>query len=67
MIKVRVYSEFSLKVGMELEGVDEHTRDYDVQRHKKEVHDYLQSRLSAAFGDASDLTLHYFEFSLARQ
>lgn len=65
MAKLRIYSEFSLKADLPLGGVDTHTRDYDVQRHRKEVYDYLHERLSKAFADAEDLNMHYFEFSVA--
>jgi hypothetical protein len=59
---MRIYSEISFKVDMDLAGVDEHTRDYDVQRHKKEIYDFLQKRLASTFGDARDMTIHYLEF-----
>lgn len=65
MVKVRIYSEVSFKVEMDLKGVDYKTRDYDVQRHRKVIYDFLQERLKSAFGDAEDLSLHYFEYSLA--
>lgn len=65
MVRIRIFSEVSLEAAMDLEGVDSRTRDYDVQQHRKEIHDYLQKRLSAAFGDADNLKLHYFEFSVA--
>ena len=65
MAKLRIYSEFSLKADLPLGGVDAHTRDYDVQRHRKEVYDYLQERLERAFADAQDLKVHYAEFSVA--
>lgn len=67
MVTMRIYSEVSLEAELPLKGVDALTRDYDVQRHKKEVHDYLQERLTKAFADAHDLTVHYFEFSVAHE
>ncbi|MCX6339449.1 MAG: hypothetical protein NTX71_05970 [Candidatus Aureabacteria bacterium] len=67
MVKMRIYSEISLKANVPLKDVDARTRDYDVQRHKKEVYDYLQERLAKAFADAHDLTVHYFEFSVAQE
>jgi hypothetical protein len=63
---MRIYSEISLKAELHLKGVDNLTRDYDVQRHRKEVHDYLQERLAKAFSDVQNLTVHYFEFSIAQ-
>jgi hypothetical protein len=65
MAKLRIYSEFSLKADLPLGGVDAKTRDYDVQRHRQEVHDYIQKKLEGAFADAEDLKMHYFEFSIA--
>lgn len=65
MAKLRIYSEISLKADLPLGGVDMQTRDYDVQRHRQEVYDYLHERLSRAFADAQDLKMHYFEFSIA--
>lgn len=65
MAKMRIYSEISFKADLPLKGVDAGTRDFDVQRHRKEVLDYLQGRLAAALKDAKDLTVHYFEFSVA--
>jgi len=67
MVKMRIYSEISLKVDLPLNGVDALTRDYDVQRHRKEVYDYLQEKLAAAFTDTQDLKVHYFEFSIAHE
>ncbi len=66
MAKIRIYSEISLKTDLLLKGVDTQTRDYDVQRHRKEVYDYLQERLAKAFDDVQNLTVHYFEFSIAQ-
>jgi hypothetical protein len=65
MAKLRIYSEFSMKADLPLGGVDAHTRDYDVQRHRQEVYDYLHERLAKAFADTRDLKMHYFEFSVA--
>jgi hypothetical protein len=65
MAKMRIYSEISFKADLKLEGVDARTPDFDVQRHRKEVLDYLKERLGAAFKDSRDLTVHYFEFSVA--
>lgn len=65
MAKLRIYAEISLKSDLRIEGVDSKTRDFDVQRHRKEVLDYLRERLAAAFKDSRDLTVHYFEFSVA--
>jgi len=67
MVKMRIYSEISLKTDLPLKGVDALTRDYDVQRHRKEVYDYLQEKLAAAFADTQDLKVHYFEFSIAQE
>jgi hypothetical protein len=64
MATLRIYSEVSLKADLPLEGVDARTRDFDVQRRRKEVLDYLRERLAAAFNDSRDLTVHYFEFSV---
>ena len=66
MVKVRIYSEVSFEVDMDIEGINTDSRDYDVQQHRKEIYDYLKDKLDAAFGDSQDLTLHYFEFSLAK-
>jgi hypothetical protein len=63
MATLRIYSEVSFKVDMDLSGVTAETRDYDVQQHRKEIYDYLQKKFSAAFGDARDLKIHFFEFS----
>jgi hypothetical protein len=65
MAKMRLYSEISFKADLPLPGVDASTRDFDVQRHRKEVLDYLQGRLAAALKDAQEIKVHYFEFSLA--
>jgi len=67
MVKMRIYSEISLKAELHLKGVDNLTRDYDVQRHRKEVYDYLHEKLAAAFAGTQDLKVHYFEFSIAQE
>ncbi len=66
MVKLRIYSEVSFKVDVEMKGVESDSRDYDVQQHRKEIYDYLQKKLDAAFSEAQDLKLHYFSFSLAK-
>lgn len=67
MAKLRVYSEVSFEADLPMENVDARTPDYDVQRHRKEVLDYLQERLAAAFKDSRDLKVHYFEFSVVNE
>ncbi|MDD5557296.1 MAG: hypothetical protein PHN82_08610 [bacterium] len=66
MSTFRIYAELSFKADLALPGVDETTMDYEVRQRKGEVYEYLQRRIADAFPDATDRTLHYFEFSLIR-
>ncbi|MFK5985004.1 MAG: hypothetical protein QM479_06230 [Pseudomonadota bacterium] len=59
-IKIAPNVEFKLDIN--LEGVTEHTRDYDVQQHKVEIYAEFEKRLEKAFPEG--IKIHSFDFGL---
>jgi hypothetical protein len=53
-------------VDMELQGVTDRTRDYDIQQYEKTVFDEFISRIKKAFPEG-DFRVYTFEFNIARE
>jgi hypothetical protein len=51
---------------MELQGVTERTRDYDIQQYENVVYDEFINRIKKAFPE-DDFRLHTFHFNVARE
>ncbi len=59
-IKLAPNVEFQMEI--ELEGVSDITRDYDVQQHKAEIYAEFEKRLAAAFPEG--FKIDSFDFGL---
>ncbi len=51
---------------MEIQGVSDRTRDYDVQEYEKVVYDAFVERLKKAFPEG-DFRMYTFEFGVSRE
>jgi len=49
MSHIKMAPNVELKMDIDLEGVTDHSRDYDVQQHKAEIYAELESRLTKVF------------------
>lgn len=63
---LRISPDMDFYLDIELQGVDEMTREYDVQHYERAVHDAFVERLKQAF-PAEDFHIHTFEFGVARE
>jgi len=61
-VRVQMAPEIEFKMELEVEGVDTDSRDYNVQQHKREVHEEFMRRLNEAFPEG--FRVHTFEFGL---
>lgn len=46
---IKIAPSVEFKMDIHLDGVTEHSRDYDVQQHKAEIYAEFESRLMKAF------------------
>lgn len=63
---LRISPDMDFYLDMELQGVNDRTRDYDVQQYEKVVHDAFVERLKKAFPEG-DFKIYNFEFGTARE
>ena len=49
MSHIKMAPNVEFKMDLDLEGVTDHSRDYDVQQHKAEVYAEFEKRLMKAF------------------
>jgi len=63
MVRVKIAPDIEFKMDIELEGITMHSRDHDVQRHKKVVYEAFMERLRKGFPEAN-LKVDTFEFAL---
>jgi hypothetical protein len=61
-VRVQMAPEIEFKMEIEVEGVDADSRDYNVQQHKRQVHEEFMRRLNEAFPEG--FRVHTFEFGL---
>ena len=66
MVRVKIAPDIEFKMELDLEGITSHSRDHDVQQHKKEVYDAFVARLRKAFPD-DEMRIDTFEFGLDRE
>ena len=62
MSHIKMAPNVEFKMDIELEGVTEHSRDYDVQQHKAEIYAEFERRLKEAFPEG--IKIDSFEFGL---
>ncbi len=63
---LRISPDMDFYLEMDLQGVNEKTREYDVQQYESVVYKEFVERLKKAFPE-SDFRLYTFEFGLARE
>ncbi len=63
-VKIAPDMEFMMEV--DLQGVDENTRDYDIQLYEKVVKDALMERLTKAFPE-EDINIFALAVGVARE
>ena len=62
MSHIKIAPNVEFKMDINLEGVSEHSRDYDVQQHKAEIYTEFEKRLVKAFPEG--IKIDSFEFGL---
>ena len=62
MSHIKIAPSVEFKMDINLEGVTEHTRDYDVQQHKAEIYAEFENRLKKAFPEG--IKIDSFDFGL---
>ncbi len=65
-MRLRISPDMDFYLDMELQGVTERTRDYDVQQYEKAVYDEFVNRLKKAFPEG-DFRIYTFDFNIARE
>ena len=63
---LRISPEMDFYLEMELQGVNEKTREYDVQQFDKVVYKEFIERLKKAFPE-EDIRISNFDFGIARE
>ena len=62
MSHIKIAPSVEFKMDINLEGVTEHTRDYDVQQHKTEIYAEFENRLKKVFPEG--IKIDSFDFGL---
>ena len=62
MAHIKLAPNVEFKMDIDLEGVSDSTRDYDVQQHKAEVYAEFEKRLASVFPEG--FKIDTFEFGL---
>lgn len=62
MTHIQIAPDVEFKIDIQLDDVNENTRDYDVQQHKAEVYKMFEERLKRAFPEG--FKINTFEFGL---
>jgi hypothetical protein len=62
MAHIKLAPNVEFKMNIDLEGVSDNTRDYDVQQHKAEVYAEFEKRLASVFPEG--FKIDSFEFGL---
>ena len=65
-MRLRVSPDMDFYLDMELQGVTDKTRDYDIQQYDKIVYEEFVNRLKQAFPE-EDFRVYNFEFNVARE
>jgi SpoVK/Ycf46/Vps4 family AAA+-type ATPase len=65
-MKLRISPDMDFYLDMDLQGVNERTRDYDIQQYEKVVYDEFMNRIKKAFPEG-DFRVYTFEFNVARE
>jgi hypothetical protein len=65
-MRLRISPDMDFYLDMDLPGVTEKTRDYEIQEHEKAVFDEFVNRMKKAFPEG-DFRVYTFEFNIARE
>ncbi len=65
-MRLRISPDMDFYLDMDLQGVTERTRDYDIQQYEKVVFDEFINRIKKAFPEG-DFRVYAFEFNIARE
>ncbi len=65
-MKLRISPDMDFYLDMELQGVNEQTREYDIQQYEKVVYDEFVNRIKKAFPEG-DFRVYTFDFTIARE
>ena len=65
-MKLRISPDMDFYLDMDLQGVNERTRDDDIQQYEKVVYDEFLNRIKKAFPEG-DFRIYTFEFNVARE
>ncbi len=60
MTHIQIAPDVEFKLDIDLSGIDEDSRDYDIQQHKAEVFAMFETRLKIAFPEG--FKINTFEF-----
>jgi Mn-dependent DtxR family transcriptional regulator len=63
---LKIVPDMDLNMEVELQGIDEDTRDHDVQRYEHVVRDALRERLRTVFAD-EDVHIYAIDVGIARE
>lgn len=63
---VKIAPDMDLMMEVELQGINENARDYDVQLYEKVVHDALMERLAKVFAE-EDINIYALDVGVARE
>jgi hypothetical protein len=63
---LRISPEMDFYLDIELQGITDKSREYDVQQYEKVVHDAFVERLKKAFPEG-DFRMYTFEFGVSRE
>jgi hypothetical protein len=63
MVRIKIAPDIEFSMEMDLAGIDELSRDYDVQQKKAIVFEAFMAKLQKAFPE-SDIHIDTFEFGL---
>ncbi len=62
MTHIKIAPNVEFRMDIELEGITEHSRDYNVQQHKAEIYAEFERRLIKAFPEG--IKIDSFDFGL---
>jgi len=62
-LRFQIAPDIEFKMELEVEGISQESRDYDVQQHKAEIYQEFEKRLRAAFPEG--FRIDTFEFALS--
>ena len=65
MVRIRMAPDIEFCMEVDLPGIDEQSRDHDVQQHKTLVYEAFMEKIKKAFPDG-DLKIDTFTFGLDR-